>query len=308
MPHWGKVFLISGATCAIMVGYIRQKKQQDQSEETKVHEREGSTLLDIIRPPQYTVTAVKISVCTTGAYLTWRLLRVASNGLFYYTISLSTLLLNYTPITVSEFKLGSIIAPVGIFLTTAYFLRSIGTELAYFALCNLLIGAPALYSMFENARTSRDRILSQLTNLQDSEGILELKNSFTKQNLEDQWRRRDPRNRGLSIEEVESLVDEIVGNVLENAMEILKNYFPEGTTGDYILSRAKGYVEVNLGKATSMLLKEQPRGIKIKRDEFLKISEEAIPLLIDCFNRTLSQMTSIGGAFAMAKDFNSIGY
>jgi len=308
MPHWGKLFLISGATCAIMAGYIRQKKQQNQSGETEVHDCEGLTLLDIIRPPQYTVTAVKISACLTGAYLTWRLLRVASNGLFYYTISLSTLLLNYTPISVSGFKLGSIIAPAGIFLTTAYFLRSIGTELAYFAICNALVGAPALWSMFENTRTSRDRILSQLTNLQDSEGILELKNSFTKQNLEDQWKRRDPMNRGLSMEEVESLVDEIVGNVLETAMELLKNYFPKGTSGDYILSRAKGYVEGNLGKATSMLLKDQPRGIRIKRDEFLKISEEAIPLLVDCFNKTLSQMTSISGAFAMAKDFNSIGY
>jgi len=307
MPHWGKLFLISGATCALMAGYIRHSKQQDQSEETKVLDREGSTLLDIIRPPQYTVTAIKISACTTGVYLTWRLLRVTSEGLFYYSVSLSTLLLNFTPISVLDFKLGSILAPIGIFLTSAYFLRSVGTELAYFTICNALIGAPALYGMYENARMSRDRIIRQLTNFQDGDGILELKRCFTKQNLEDRWRRRDPRNRGLSVEEVESLVDEIVGNVLENAMQILQSYSPVGTSGDYILSRAKGYIEVNLGKATSLLLKEQPRGTRIKRDEFLKISEQAIPLLVNCLNETLSQMTSISGALALAKDFNSIG-
>jgi len=307
MPHWGKLFLISSATCAVMAGYIRYRIQEDESEETKLQDREGSTLLDLIRPPQYTVTAVKISACTTGAYLSLRLIKVASKGLFYYTISLSTLMLNYIPISVLDFKLGSILAPLGIFLTSAYFLRTVGTEVSYFAICNTLVAAPALYAMYQNALTSRDRIVRQLTNLKDGEGILELKKSFTKQNLEDRWRRRDPHNRGLSVDEVKSLVDEIAGNVLDNAMEILKNYVPVGTKGDYIASKAKGYIEENLEKATALLLKEQPRGVKIRKDEFLQISEMAIPLLINSFNKTLSQMTSISGALALAKDFNSIG-
>lgn len=309
MAYWGKIFLLSGATCAVTLGYLRWSKWEETIEDEVSSDCEGKTfdVQKVILPPSYTIKVAKFSLIITGAYLALRLFKEGFRGGVYYALSLSTLLLNYTNKTIAGWKLGSVLAAGGCFLTTAYVVRMIGTELGYFLLCNVIVAAPAGYCFYVNVRENQGRITKKISSIPDSSWYKNMEKLFSPQSLGQRWSDHDVNGSGLSMEEVKNLVDELLAIGLDSTVDGLGNYFPEGTAANnYVVTAVKSSVRELASSFLESLNLEAGR--RITKEEFLAIASTSY--LADSVRKLLAQLaqtTSISGAIGLARSFNAIG-
>jgi len=299
--------VLSGATCAVTLGYMWHNNKEMTDQEGEPSDPEESGLLSQLKPPLYTVKILKVSIFTSGAYLTWRLFWATAKVTTFYGISLGTLLLNKTSMTIGSCKLGSILAATGCFCTTAYFMQSVGSEIGCFLLCNTLVSIPAAYCISKNISARQELISRELTNIRESRSFQDVLATFSQQNLETQWMKYDPQDKGLKVEKVKKIVDVLVGNALSRAVDSLEEQCSESIPMKYILGSIGPLLkdQSRVEKLSSSIFEkiESTSGDTIYRKEFLVISETSIRTLREMF----SQSMSITGAIGLARKFNRIG-
>lgn len=308
MPYWGNIFMYSAATCALTLGYLRYSKWEETIEDEINSECEGKTsdVQKVLLPPRYTIVVAQISLVTTGLYLALRLFKEGFRGGVYYLVSLSTLLLNWcTNKKISGIKLGSVLAAAGCCLTTTFVLRTIGTEVGYFVLCNVLVAAPAVYCSYVNFRANQDRISKKLSSIPDSTWYKNMERLFSPQSLAQRWSEHDVNGSGLSLEEVRKLVDELLAIALDSTVNGLNNYFPEGTAANnYVVAGVKTAVRELASRFFESI--DLEAGRRISKEEFLTIFSASY--VLDSVRKLLAQTTSISGALGLARSFNVIGF
>jgi len=305
--HWGRLFLVSGATCAVLMAFRKYSRKEIPEEE--IYDDEGSPkLLDLISPPKYTIKVSKIAFLATSLYLSWRLIVVSFRVGIFYALSFSTLWFNYyTKLKVYHWKLGSVLAAGGCFITSAYFFKAIGSEFVYYMLCNLLASAPAGYCVYQNVSMRKNDIQRRLDSFQDSEKFKRIMSSVSPSNIENHWKKRDPKNKGLTAEEVEKLVDELVENMMHNVMDVFNEHFPEGTYANLFLRGLpiRKYVET----FTKMILADKDLfvGGKIKMEDFQNYFGRKIPTIYQKLKSLITETSSLTGAIRFAGTLNSFG-
>jgi len=307
MTHWSKFLVLSGATCVATLGYVLYNEKEKTSEEGELSDPEESGLISQLRPPAYIVKLLKVSLATSGAYLFWRLFKTMARVITFYGFSLGTLLLNKTAARLGNWKLGSIMAATGCFFTTAYFMQAVGSEVGWFLFCNALVSAPAVYCISQKMSTRQELISRQLTSIRDSDQLRGFLNTFSQENLEAQWVKYDPNGRGLEVEEVKVIVDELVGNALNRGVDALENQCQESIPMRYIVGAIVPYLKdlSRVEKLSGSIFEkiEMSTNGRIYKEEFMTISETSGKALKELF----SQSMSISGAIGLARKFNSIG-
>lgn len=311
MSHWSKLLVLSGTTCAVTVGYVlyneKENPTEEQEGELSLGESEESGLYSELKPPLCTTKVLKVSLVTTGVYLTWRLFATTARVVTFYGISLCTLLLNKTSMRVGRLKLGSILAAAGCFFTTAYFMQSVGTEVGWFLLCNALVGIPAAYCISQKLTTNQDLITRRLTSIRESDQFRDVLGTFSQQNLEAQWLKHDPYDKGLKVDEVKKIVDEIVCNMLNIGVDALENQCREVSLMNYIMGSIAPHLKdrSRVEKLSQSIFNkiDVPTAGIIYKEEFLTISETSTKTLKEMF----SQSMSFTGAVGLARKFNRIG-
>jgi len=305
MTHWSKLLVLSGATCVATLGYMWYHEKESFEQEGELSDPEESGLISQLRPPPYTVQVLKVSLGISGVYLTWRLFKATARVVTFYGISLGTLLLNGTSMRLAGWKVGSILAATGCFFTTAYFMQAVGSEVGWFLFCNVLVGVPAAYCISQKITTRQELISRKLSSFRESNKFREMVHTFSQKNLEAHWMKHDPRNRGLRVEQVKIIVDDLVGNVLSGGVDALEEQCQDSVSMKYILESIAPHLKDRSEKLSESIFEriKSTTGDKIYKEEFLTLSETSAKTIREMF----SQSMSITGAIGLARKFNRIG-
>jgi len=282
-------------------------KAQGRSEhELKICDPEGASLWEILAPPRWTTHIAAAALIPPAFYLSGRILNEGFRGGFWYIMSLTPLMLNWTEIgRIGGYKIGSILSSIGLCLTTASCLKVAGNDMGSFVLCGALSSITPAYCLYDNFSNSSAR-------------VQDLVSSYSWVNFQAQWDERDTDREGLSEEDIQDLVASFVTNILDKLVSGWKFTQGENIRNVYA-AYMRPLIKDNVNKLVTTLLDEkrsrdeqrsrdESEGImvkpKLKKEDFLDIFTQSIKDLPFLMSKT----TSVKGGLEIAKIFDHIGH
>jgi len=278
------------------------EKVGEPEHDLNICDPEDASLWEMLAPPRWTTHIATASLIPPAFYLSGRILNEGFRGGFWYIMSLTPLLLNWTDVgRIGGYKIGSLLSVIGLFLTTASCLKVAGGDMGSFVLCGVLSNITPAYCLYNNFCKSSARVQDVLS-------------SYSWVNFQAQWDELDTDKEGLSEEDVQKLVVQFVTNILDTFVEGWTFQGRERISNVY--ENMRPLIKDNVAKLVVTVLDEKRPGKivdgklvkpKMKKAEFLVIATDAIQDVPKYGALLAAKTTTVTGALEIARHFDSFG-